>query len=79
MKTRRSLCLRSLVHDPLGLKFEQEKTTADVGKNFCKILKSQTEFWQVPLGLGRNGQIDQLGQGGDLQECGREPQGQAQL
>jgi len=39
MKTRRSLCLRSLVHDPLGLKFEQEKTTADVGKNFCETLQ----------------------------------------
>ena len=79
MKTRRSLCLRSLVHDPLGLKFEQEKTTADVGENFCKILQSQTEFWQVTLGLGRNGQIDQFGQRGDLQECCGEPQGQAQL
>jgi hypothetical protein len=42
MRTRRSLCLRFLVHDPLGLKFEQEKTTADLGKNFCKILEGQT-------------------------------------
>lgn len=79
MRTRRSLCLRSLVHDPMGLKFEQEKTTADIGKNFSKILQGQTEFWQVTLGFGRNGQIDQLGQRGDLQECCGEPQGQAQL
>lgn len=39
MRTRRSLCLRSLVHDPMGLKFEQEKTAADVGKNFCETLQ----------------------------------------